>query len=202
MYYFIRLTIAALICLCICSCFEREVLRIQKNIKIPLLQQSDTIQIATKPGYSYDISVNMDTIRGPRPLPPPPSPLIKIITQPGYVYDVRIAMDTIRGPRPLPLPQQSRSSVFYPEILISSGQIVNFSSPYPSEEVSINFGPSRPSMDTIHVEVYYPGSGKTIYIPCNEDEIIQVPCDFAPGGVMSVPCGSYIECGDTTETDH
>ena len=199
MYYLVRLTTTALICLSLFSCYKQDI--VQKNIKIPLLQQSDTINVVTQPGYSYNVRVFMDTIRGPKPdipTPPPPPPTIQIVTQPGYMYDVRVRMDTIHGPIPIPGPP----TVFLPEISTSSGQIVNFEQHDHSNEIVVGFESFKPAMDTIHIEVFNPITGESEFISCNPGDTVIVPCADAPGGMIMVPCGSYVECVDSTDIDH
>jgi len=198
MYHLIRLMTTALICFSLFSCCKQDI--VQKNISIPLLQQSDTINVVTQPGYTYDITVYMDTIRGPGtdvpppPPPPPPPPTIQIVTQPGYMYDVRVRMDTIRGPIPLPGPPTS----FLPGVSTSSGQIVNFEQPNHGNEVVIGFESFKPAMDTIHIEVFNPITGKSDFIPCKSGEVVSVFCD---GKEIGVPCGSYIECDSLVTSD-
>lgn len=194
MYHLVRLTATALICLSLFSCCKQDI--VQKNIKIPLLQQSDTINVVTQAGYSYDIRVFMDTIRGPGTdvPPPPPPPTIQIVTQPGYMYDVRVRMDTIHGPIPLPGPP----TAFFPEISTTSGQIVNFERPIHGDEVVVGFKTFKPAMDTIHIEVYNPITGKSQIISCNSGQVVSVFCE---GKEINVPCGSYIECDSTGSAD-
>lgn len=184
MYHFVRLTSTVLICLSLFSCCKQDV--VQKNIKIPLLQQLDTINVVTQPGYNYDFTVSMDTIHGPKPNP---LPKIQIVTQPGYRYDVRVAMDTIHKP-PIPGPN--------PQIFMSSGQFVNFEQANQGDEVIIGFETFKPEMDTIHIEVYNPITGKSELILCNSGEVVSVFCE---GKEINVPCGSYIECDSTGSAD-
>jgi hypothetical protein len=188
MYYLKSFILTGLLCLFFFSCIEKEVIRTEKNISIPLLNESDTIMITPRPGYTYVVNVFMDTIRGPQPTPQP-GPPIKIPTQPGYAYDVRVFMDTIRNP-PLPGP--------LPQISMSSGQVVSFPKINQSEDLNVRFSPTRSDMDTIHIEVYNPITGETEFIPCIPNQMVIVPCG---GEMISILCGSYVECGDSTSTD-
>jgi hypothetical protein len=89
-------------------------------------------------------------------------------------------------------------TVFLPEISTSSGQIVNFEQPDHSDEVVVGFGTYKPAMDTIHIEVFNPITGETLFIPCKPNETVLVPCGDE---VIPVLCGSYLECDSTGTSD-
>jgi hypothetical protein len=195
MFYFKLFTLTGLLCLFFFSCVEKELIRTTKSISIPIVNESDTIMISPRPGYIYVVNVQMDTIRGPQPIPQP-GPPIMIPTQPGYMYDVRIFMDTIRNPPTPPIPGPG------PMIFMSSGQEVGFSDMETDEGVNINFSPTLSDMDTIRIEVYNPVTGESDFISCLPGDSVWVPCSIWPGGGRWLTCGSYAVCADTTGSDN